>query len=95
MRLTATIDGDPFGKISFSFDKNGEPDVKTMRAYAAAAELLRISVGRAIGRMREAAQSAGMGGDFDAGIEFAQRRWRRRGSVAKYDPGVTRDSTHA
>jgi hypothetical protein len=72
MRITATNDGDPFGKVSFRFDRDIEPDVRTMRAYAAAAELLRIGVTRAIEHMREAAYSAGMGADFDAGIQFAR-----------------------
>jgi hypothetical protein len=71
MKITATIGGDPYGKISFSFNPDVQPGPTTMRAYAAAAELLHLSVGRAIGRMREAASAAGMGAGFDAGLAFA------------------------
>jgi hypothetical protein len=73
MKFTATIEGDPYGKVSFSLDRDVNPsaDATTMRACAAAAELLRIRIGRAIGHMRDGAHSAGMGADFDEGIRFA------------------------
>jgi hypothetical protein len=74
MKFTATIEGDPYGKVSFSLDRDVSPsaDATTMRACAAAAELLRIGVGRSIGHMHDAAHCAGMGTDFNEGIRFAQ-----------------------
>jgi hypothetical protein len=87
MKITATIEGDPYGKISFSLDRDVNPSESgtTMRACAAAMELLRISVARGIDRMREAAHSAGMGADFDEGVRFAnsvggggEEEWRSR-----------------